>query len=157
MNLLQTINASAKLRALADEGNDAGVADAINAATPKPVPITSSSLRDAAKLTLAAIKASGDKQVLADIGKCVAHNDAVGINVWSQTLHMLETMPDDEFTAVQVLIASAGGLEPVTHEEVSAALATIRHVDAEIKDAEGNIVQHSGAVRALPIEWSKVQ
>jgi hypothetical protein len=157
MDLLKTINASPELRKLADDGNDAGVANAINAALPQPVPITSSSLLSAAPVTLAAIKASGDRQTMADIGKCVAHGDIVGLNVWANTFHLMETMPKDEFAAVQALIAAAGTFQPVTHEDVSAALSTIRHVDAEIKDAEGNIVQHAGAVRALPIEWSKVQ
>jgi hypothetical protein len=93
---------------------------------------------------LAAIKAKGDPKVLQDIGTHVANGDISGINVWSQTLHMLETMPDDEFTAVQVLIAAAAAVQPVTPEQVSTVLATVRHID------------ESGVARAFPIDWSRV-
>jgi hypothetical protein len=144
MDLLKTIAASAELRKLADEGNDVGVADAINAALPQPVPITSASLLSAAPVTLAAIKASGDRQTMADVGKCVAHGDVVGLNVWANTFHLMDTMPDAEFSAVQALIAAAGTVEPVTHTEVSTALRAVRHLD-ENREPKG-----------LPIEWSNV-
>jgi len=144
MDLLQTIKASQELRKLADAGNDAGVALEINAALPQPVPITSTSLLSAAPVTLTAIKAHGDRQTIADVGKCVAHGDIVGLNVWANTFHLMETMPDSEFAAVQALIAAAGVVQPVTPEQVSAILATVRPVD------------ENGMARALPIDWSRV-
>lgn len=99
--LLAAIKANATAKKEADAGNDAGVADTLNAALPAAVPIITALLMQAAPTTLTAIASGGNPlSEMEVIAARVRERDAAGIGSWAATLHLLGKMNDAEFAAV---------------------------------------------------------
>ncbi len=146
--LLAAIKASTTAKAQADAANDSGVADTINAGLPKPVPITTTALLQAAPQTLEAIAAGASPlSEMEVIASRVRDGDAAGIGNWAATLHLLTKMNDTEFAAVNSLVAAATAGDSVDHSQVSRVLQPFRLVfDAD---------HPQGVARAVPIDWSK--
>lgn len=143
--LLNAIKASTDLKSLADEGRDNEVADSISASLPAAVPITVASLAGAAPATLTAI--AGGANPLSEmevIASRVRAGDSAGIGQWAATLLMLQKMSKSEHDAVEALVIAAAEPDPVTHEQVSRVLNSIRP-----KGDHGQTV-------ATPITWSQV-
>lgn len=143
-DLLALIKGSTAFKALADQGLDNQLADAINASFPAAVPITVASLTAAAPNTLASI-ASGQNPLseMDVIAGRIRANDPAGVGQWATTLLMLAKMNQAEHDAVEKLVSAAAVPDTVTHEQVSRVLNAIRPLDP----THGHIV-------ALPITWS---
>lgn len=142
--LLALIKGSAAFKALADQGLDNQLADAINASFPAPVPISVGSLTAAAPTTLAAIAAAQNPLAEMDvIASRVRAGDAAGVGQWATTLLMLGKMSQAEHDAVERLVSAAAVPDSVSQQQVSSVLNAIRPTDP----THGHIV-------ALPISWS---
>jgi Skp family chaperone for outer membrane proteins len=144
LDILSAIKSKPELRALADIGADNAIAVVINAEQAQAVPITIDSLKSAAPQTLATLASGATAtQDLESIGQKLADQDLTGLTVTAGALSLAGKMRPAEFAAVSALIAAAQPVEKVTHDQVSAVLSAVRAVV-------------DGAVRALPIDWSKV-
>ena len=144
MDILAAIKADQTLKSLADQGVDNAVADRINSTAMQPQPLTFRDLLASAPSTLKAV-GSGGPAALEPIAARIRESDWAGVGAWADALFAIGTMSPDEHTAVESLVAAANVVVvQVTDDQVSEVLNKIRHVDAD------------GAVRAHPIDWSKV-
>lgn len=153
-DLLTLIKGSATYKALADQGQDNAIADAIMASFPAAVPVTIASLTAAAPTALATI-ASGANPMseMEVIASRVRSGDAQGVGLWANTLLMLKKMSQAEHDAVEALVTAAAQPDSVAHDQVSRVLNAIRphgHVD----DAGQFTADPNGPPRAVPITWS---
>lgn len=140
-DLLILIKGSTAFKAMADAGNDSGIADTINASR-VPTPLTSASLQAACPKTFVALAARPTGiQDLNVIGTSIQSGDAIAIGAWAAAFHVMTIMPDDEYAAVQSLVAAAMPADTVNHDQVSRVLNAIRPVV-------------DGSPRGLPITWT---